>query len=322
MNKRFQGSKSDIEKVLALYGLQFEAIKPIKDGIINSSFFVVGPNKKRYVLRVYQHGMRTDRAIFNELQVTAKFRQARVPIPKILKNLQAQILTKFVDSKRNQWRAIVMEFVDGRHLKSNDYRLILEFAAFQAKMHKLGSQIQTHPKLKISFNKMTVWLKNEKDNALKKITSSSLKREYSEIVQDILFEIRHRQKEILSLPAGFVHLDYDSNNILVSGGHIRGILDFDDISYQPLVLDSAFSLWWWLFFNPMSVHGQILRQYRQGYAKHREWSRMESQLLPLFIRMRNATLAGLLFINLPKRPDLKSFQKAIKLESILKTLRP
>lgn len=322
MHKRFQGSKSDIEKVLVLYGLKSKAIKPIKDGIINSSFFVLGQNNKQYVLRVYQRGMRTDRAILNELQITEKFRQAGVPIPQTLKNLKSQILTKFADSKHNYWSVIAMEFVDGRHLKSNDNSLVSEFAVYQSKMHKLGDQIKTKPNLKSSFNKMVVWLKNEKNKALlKKLTDNSLKREYEEIIQDILLEIKQREKEILSLPAGLVHLDYDSNNIIVSGGHIRGILDFDDISYQPLVLDSAFSLWWWLFFNPVSVHAQILRQYRQGYTKHREWSTIESQLLPLFIRMRNATLAALLFINLPKHPDLKSFKKAIKLDPIFKTLR-
>ncbi len=322
MSKRFQGSKSDIEKALALYGLKSKTIKPINDGIINSSFFVLGQDNKEYVLRVYQQGMRTDRAILSELQITAKFRQAGIPIPQTLKNLKGQILTKFTDSRHNYWRAIMMEFVRGRHLKSNDYSLILEFAALQSKMHKLGKQIKPQPNLKLSFNKMVVWLKNEKKEALKKITDNSLKREYDEMVQDILLEIKQREKEILSLPVGLVHLDYDSNNIIVSDRHIRGILDFDDISYQPLALDSAFSLWWWLFFNPIPVHAQILRQYRQGYTKHREWSTNESQLLPLFIRIRNATLPALLFINLPKRPDLKSFKKAIKLDLIFKNLRP
>ena len=322
MNNKFQGSKSEIKKLLALYGLKSKSIVPIKDGIINSSFFVLDSESEEYVLRVYQRGTRADRDILNELRITAKFRQAGVPIPQTLKNVKGQILTKFRDSKYNQWRAIVMEFITGHHLKSNEHSLISEFAGFQAQMHELGQQILPRPNLKSSFNKMAVWLKEERTKALlKKLPDSGLKQKYEGIVQDILLEIKEREKEIWTLPAGYVHLDYDSNNIIVSDRHIRGILDFDDLSYQPLALDSAFSLWWWLFFNPILTHTQILRRYRQGYTKRRHWSTMESQLLPLFIRLRNATLAALLFINLPKGPDLKSLKKAIKLDSLFKTLK-
>lgn len=321
MDKKFLGSKLEVKKVLALYGLKSKVIKSIKDGIINSSFFVLDQNDKQYVLRVYQREIHRDKEILNELQTMTKFRQAGVPIPLVLKNQKNQILTKFIDSKKNSWQVILMEFVKGHHLKSNEYQLICEFAEFQSKMHKLEKQIKSQLKLKLSFKKMTDWLKNEEEKAAEKISDKVLKLKFKGIVKDILVEIKGNEKEILSLPAGFVHLDYDSNNIIVSGKHICGILDFDDLSYQPLVLDSAFSLWWWLFFNPLSIHGKILQQYNKGYTKYLKRNSVEKRLLSLFIRMRNATLAALLFVNIPKHPDIKSLKKAIELDPIFKSLK-
>ncbi len=322
MNKKFIGSKSDLLKVLDLYDLKYKSIKPIKNGIINSSFFVLDQRGKKYVLRVYRNGMRTDHEILRELQITQKFRRAGIPIPQLLENLKGKLLTEFSDKNRQSWRAILMKFVNGRHLKANDYSLIPEFAALQAKMHKLERGSKTKNSLKLSFDKMVAWLKDEKNKArLKKIQKQNLIEKYEAIVQDILLEIKLNQKTIWSLPAGYVHLDYDSNNLLVGTKHIEAILDFDDLSYQPLALDSAFSLWWWLFENPIAKHESILQLYAQGYTKHRKWSRVESQLLPLFMRMRNATLAGLLFVNLPKNPNLKLLERAIKLDRVFKTIR-
>jgi Ser/Thr protein kinase RdoA (MazF antagonist) len=321
MDKKFLGSKLDIKKVLALYGLKPKIVKSIKDGMINSSFFVLDQNDKQYVLRVYQRGIHKDKEILNELQTMIKFRQGGVPIPLVLENVKNQILTKFIDSGKSSWQVILMEFIKGHHLKSNEYQLICEFAEFQSRMHKLGKQTKPKSKLKLSFKKMTDWLKNEEGKAVEKISDKVLKLKFKKIVKDILAETKEKEKEILSLPAGYVHLDYDSNNIIVSGKHIDGILDFDDLSYQPLVLDSAFSLWWWLFFNPLSIHGKILQQYNQGYTKYLKRSSVEKRLLPLFIRMRNATLAALLFINIPKYQDVKSFKKALELDPVFKSLK-
>lgn len=321
MYKKFQGSRLDIEKVLALYGLKSKTIKSIKDGVINSSFFVTDHNNKHYVLRVYQHGIHTDKEILNELQIMKKFRQAGIPVPEVFENFKHQILTKFFDSKKVLCRAILMEFIDGHHLKSNERGLISEFAEFQSKMHELGKQIKLLPNKKRSFSEMVNWLKNDGGKAVKKLSNKILRQEYEKVLQDILLKIKQQEKEILSLSFGYVHLDYDSNNIIVSGKHIRGILDFDDVSYQPLVLDSAFSLWWWLFFNPLSVHENILQQYNQGYTKYLKRSDAEKRLFPLFIRMRNATLAALLFVNLPKFTNVKLFKKALEFDSVLKNLK-
>lgn len=317
---KFKGTKLDIQTAISKYGLRAREIKKIKDGMINSSFVVLADNGSRYVLRIYKKGGRTTKQISAELEMTGYFRKSGVPIPNIKKNLKDEFLTSFYDNNKVKWNAILMDFVVGRHLSSDDHNLISECAQYQSMMHKLALDYSTGKSKKSAFKDMIKWMKNERKNAVKKL-NKNIALEFESIVDDIALEIDNDIQNISSLPASDVHLDYDSNNVITDGNHIKGIIDFDDMSCQPLVLDSAFSLWWWLFFNKYEDAKKIMELYVSGYEKNRNISESEKRLLPLFIRMRNATLAGLLFVNARSRPDLKSLKKAILFDSNLRSFK-
>jgi len=67
------------------------------------------------------------------------------------------------------------------------------------------------------------------------------------MIDQVTRDIKNNADEISCLPLGLVHLDYDSDNILIKGNKIAAILDFDDLSSQPFIADLGNSLWWWLF---------------------------------------------------------------------------
>ena len=318
MGLRYKGSKSDLSRIISLYGLKVSSVKLIKDGIINTSFVVFTNDGRKFVLRVYQDDNRRDAEINTELAVMEKLRDNGVPIPEVFKNLKGKVLNKFVDLKGNKWRAILMEFVDGHHLEASQYKLVPEFAKYQAKMHKLMSKFKSH-KQRSSFERMVEWLESESKKAISKIEDNRLREEYKKISSEIIAKAKVFKKAINTLPSGLVHLDYDSNNVIVSDNHIKAILDFDDISKQPFVLDCANSLWWWLFFNPASKHDVLLSSYLKNYLTIKKLNVAERKYFPLFLRMRNATLGALLFVNL--KTDLKSFKKALMLDSSFKQIK-
>lgn len=319
MKTKFKGSKIDLQKALVQFGLKAQKVKVIKKGVVNSSFLILISNGKKYVLRVYQKDHRTDAQIQNELKIMKDFSLNNIPTVRVLKNKSGVYLTKFFDAKGEVWRAILMKYVQGKHLKPSQINLIPEFAKYQAKMHVVASGFK---KTKSNFSrKMVSWLENESKQALRNIQNVKLRREYALISSEILAEAKERIKEINALPSGEVHLDYDSDNLIVSKKRIKAILDFDDASTQPFVLDTANSLWWWLFFNPVKMHAKILDVYFKSYTKYRLLSKKERDFLPFFIRMRNITLAATLFVNMKEKRNLKSFRKALKADKLFKEMK-
>ncbi len=319
MQIKFKGSKTDLQKALDQFGLKAQKIKVIKKGVVNSSFLILISNGKKYVLRVYQKGHRTDAQIQNELKIMKDFSLNNIPIVRVLKNKSGGYLTKFFDAKGEVWRAILMKYVKGKHLEASQINLIPVFAKYQAKMHVVASGFR---KTKNNFFGKTVsWLENESKQALRNIENAKLRRIYALISSDILAEAKERIKEINALPSGEVHLDYDSDNLIVSKKRIKAILDFDDASSQPFVLDTANSLWWWLFLNSVNMHATILDAYLKSYTKYRVLSKKERDLLLFFIRMRNVTLAATLFVNMKEKRDLKSFGKALKADKLFKEIK-
>lgn len=318
---KFIGTKSEIKEIASKYRLKVKGVKRIRNGMINSSFEIVTDNGKKYVLRVYYKNGRTRKQIVTELDIIDYFMKAGIPVPKIKKNINGKLLTYFYDTKnKTRWKTILIDFVYGRPLSPKDYLFISTCAEYQSKMHRLTIDYNNSRNIDSSFKDIVRWMKDEHKNVIKNL-SNKIVLEYSKIVTDILLQLDTVDNKIKFLAAGYVHLDYDSTNIIVDNTSIRGIIDFDDLSYQPLILDSAFSLWWWLFFNKSSYIKKILRLYIKGYERNRKITNIEKQLLPTFIRMRNAILAGLLFINSKKKPDLKSFRKAIEFDSVLRGLK-
>ena len=247
-----------------------------------------------------------------------KFGLNHVPVVKVLKNQSGSYLTKFSNFSEKAWRVILMEYVKGEHLKSSQINLIPTFAKYQAKMHIVADSFE---RTKNNFlGKMVSWLENESKEALRNIDEAKLRREYASISAEILSEAKRRIKEINALPFGMVHLDYDSDNLIVSQKQIKAILDFDDISSQPFILDTANSLWWWLFFNPLKIHTKIISLYFKTYNKYRLLSKREKDFLPFFIRMRNITLAAALFVNVKEKRNLHLLRKALKADKLFKEI--
>lgn len=140
------------------------------------------------------------------------------------------------------------------------------------------------------------------------------------IYSDLKRNIELNFDDILALPCGDVHLDYDSDNIIVENDKIKAILDFDDISNQPFILDTANSIWWWLFKNKKEDYEKILSNYFESYQKIRNITEKEYKFLNLFLRMRNLTLICLLYVNISREINYAEVEKGLILDVFLSAL--
>ncbi len=318
-NSRFNGSKDDLLQVFNLYGLKVSGIRCFKDGIINTSYCLDIEDGSKLVLRVYQNGDKSSDAIGKELDFMEKMNNSGIPVPSVMNNENRGKMTIFSDSNGKEWRAIIMTFADGRHLKPDDLDIIPEFATYQAKMHLCSAKLNKNSDVS-NFKVMVDWMDKEfketKSKGISEETFIKIENIYTELKQDI--ELNY--ESILELPFGDVHLDYDSDNIIVSDGKIKAILDFDDISMQPFILDSANSIWWWLFNNKKEKYKDILQSYFSSYKTIREISEKEYKLLGLFMRMRNLTLICLLYVNISEETNYMGINEGFNLDPLLKSL--
>lgn len=311
--------KSGVEKkmlssVMELYGKRAVSFRKVEKGIINTSFFVRDTRGKWYVLRIYKPGNHNDAEIRRELRFMNFLRRHRIPVPAVMNNLKGSPLTITRDRTGKLMRAIVMERVEGHHLHPKESSLIGQFAKLQARMHICSLRFGSMGNKADSFNFLVRWLQKESILSKRRLKETSFFGEFHEAVENVLSEIKRNKKAILRLPNGEVHLDYDSDNVIVSKNKIVGILDFDDIKKEPLSLDIANSLWWWLFFSTPSAYTKIVRGYFSGYRKYKAITDMERRYLPLFMRLRNMTLGALLFVNSPSVFNAEGVKKTLAFE--------
>jgi Ser/Thr protein kinase RdoA (MazF antagonist) len=319
-NLRFNGSEDELLKIFNLYELNVLSTQIFKDGIINTSYCLEISSGEKVVLRVYQNTEKSNENIEKELDFMNEMKNFGVPVPAVLNNNKGKKLTIFKDSHGKEWRCIVMTFVEGRHLKPNDFGFIPEFATYQAKMHLASIKINKNPDGP-NFKAMIDWMDKEfegiKSKKLTKDIFGSIEKIYIELKKDI--EVNY--KNILDLSYGDVHLDYDSENIIVKDGKIKAILDFDDISLQPFILDTANSLWWWLFKNKKEDYKKILQKYFESYEKIRNISEKEHKQLSLFLRMRNLTLICLLYVNIGAEINYIRINEGLAIDPLLKNIK-
>lgn len=319
MGKKFTATRSKLRQILSLFNVDLQTSAKIKDGMINSSYFITDHSAKKYVLRIYQQDNRSDREIAHELKTTELFRQANIPIPVVYTDQNHHNVVRFED-KGQTWRVVLMEKAEGKHLVVGDRKVLPQFAQYHAKMH-LVSQKQVEPlsTLSTTLKFLQNWLDEEAQTAKSILKEAELWNSYEAILKDVQAYFSAHQTDFQQLPAGDCHLDYDSNNVLVEGGKITAILDFDDIACAPFILDCGNSLWWWLYFSEPKEYQDILQTYLRAYESIRGTSAAERHCLTFFIRLRNATLAPLLFVNDAKQVNKRAFRKAIAFDQVMQS---
>lgn len=316
---RFNGSEEELSKIFDQYKLKVLNTRCFKDGIINTSYCLDIEGGSKLVLRVYQNGDKSSDAIEKELDFMEKMNDSGIPIPSVMNNENGDKMTIFKDSNGKEWRAIIMTFADGRHLKPDDLDIIPEFATYQAKMHLCSAKLNKNSDVS-NFKAMVDWMDKEFKETKSKGIAEEILGKIENIYTELKRDIESNYKSILELPFGDVHLDYDSDNIIVGDGKIKAILDFDDISMQPFILDTANSIWWWLFKNKQGDYKKILQSYFESYREARDISEKEYKLLSLFIRMRNLTLMCLLYVNISEEPNYTRINEGLILDPLLKSL--
>lgn len=316
MNRNFIMEKSTIKKFLKDYQLNLLQFNPVSAGVENESAFV-DTNNGRFVLRVYNKSK--SRKEINLELAFMDFLSNTMPIPRILRNSKGLLLsTKNINGITRNF--IIMGRIEGSHLYSSQLNLISEISKYQALMHKAAIKFKrNYKKPADTIIQDIIFFRNELKNAKKILSKDPVGTNCLILAKALIKEMEVNLDELMSLPAGLVHRDYDSDNIIVKD-KVTGIIDFDDLSHRPFVSDLAGSLWWWLYGNRGRA-SEIFKKYVAGYEKYRKLTIKEKAWMPLFMRARNIAIGILLNANRKRKLDYLELKNALAFDKLVANLQ-
>lgn len=271
---QFPISDAAVASILTLYNIFDFTYSKITQGIANTTLLITAPST-RYVLRLYAQGRKTDEEIYFELSFQEYLRDNGIPIPLVLSNMREDQLSHVI-LENTTWQAILMEHVPGSSKTTEHTETLLrELATYQATMHLLGS----------SFSNPNT--QGKPWDSLVDFYASSItdRTRYSDETTGFIERAQAYVCQLSSeLPRGYNHLDLDlDGNVIVDQGHVRAIIDFDDVEYSPIVVCIGFSLWNIL----CDENFEKVKDYLNFYEKVRPLQNLEREALRNILMYRN-----------------------------------
>ena len=282
-----------VQEILAKhYNIKSLKISPAVTGLYNRTF-IVETVEGKCVARIYASN-RTKSQILFELKISDLLRKKGFPTPKIFLNTNNKQLTQATINNK-QRNIIVMEFMPGRPLRKTDVGMARALAKEQALMHQVLRKIKPR---QFKFKVLGLWFKWSKEEIEKtkpELKKYMIEEEYLQAFYDVKSRTEAKLKNLSRVPFAECHNDFFGNNIHIKNGKIVGILDFDNLTTSPLIFDVANTLMLWLFQVDHKHYKKIITQYVNTYNKYRKLSKLEQQLLPPLIEVRNFAVTNSLY---------------------------
>jgi len=290
----------NVTHILARYDLALRNFNAASTGIENTTL-IIDTNKGKFVLRVYRQRKKDSTEIYRELDFMEYLRANNIKVPRVISNTQGERLTlERLDDK--VWQVIVMEFIEGRHAQTYTPELIIELSSTQANMHNLSSSYaDKHGVLEPLTNL-------EENYFIDQILQERIDRQLQAFLQ------RAKAYELnlpLELPKGLCHLDYDTDNALVSKNSVAAILDFDDLALAPFIVCLGYTLW----HVRTEAGEEAAQKYLENYETQRKLSDLERQFIKPVMLFRHYVISSVKILNGHTSPeDIMAF---LKQESVL-----
>ena len=196
---------------------------------------IVRTDKGLFVLRVYAKHGRSDAQIMGELDFISYLRGHGIPTPHVFLNTRGELVSKHKKGN-TMWRCILMEFLPGAHPKRYTKDRLRFLAEAHARMHKLGiayAERRPHRGARITVLRDDFFSPRLDLNKIKSVAVKG----FLERGRRFSVSLGNR------LPQGYNQLDYARGNMLLKGGKLTGVLDFDDLTYTPTVICLGYTVW-------------------------------------------------------------------------------
>ena len=288
--------QNEIDFIQKKYKIKILEIKNIKNGILNSNFYIETKNKK-YILRIYEANRTIDEEL-QELILLDKI-SSFIPVSRAIENIDNEYISIF-----NNKKFALFEYVEGSSIEEIDTHIIREIAINLGKLHSFSKEI--------SF---------EKYNRKSRIDFEFYYNEIKKLNFDFKFknELLNLADEIIKydfsiLPSGVIHGDIFPDNVLLDEyNNIKVIFDFNESYYAPFIFDIAIVINFWIKINNFDffTENNFIRDFLNYYSKYRKITKEE--LKSLDIACKKIALS-FIFLRIYKEKIDSSYQKALSIE--------
>ena len=291
--KIFQNEINFIQKK---YKIKILEIKNIKNGILNSNFYIETKNKK-YILRIYEANRTIDEEL-QELILLDKI-SSFIPVSRAIENIDNEYISIF-----NNKKFALFEYVEGSSIEEIDTHIIREIAMNLGKLHSFSKEI--------SFEKYNRKSRIDFDfyyNEIKKLNFDfKFKNELLNLADEII------KYDFSILPSGVIHGDIFPDNVLLDEyNNIKVIFDFNESYYAPFIFDIAIVINFWIKINNFDffTENNFIRDFLNYYSKYRKITKEELQLLDVACKK---IALSFIFLRIYKEKIDSSYRKALSIE--------
>ena len=291
--KMFQ---NELDFIQEKYKIKILEIKNIKNGILNSNFYIETKNKK-YILRIYEANRTIDEEL-QELILLDKI-SSFIPVSRAIENIDNEYISIF-----NNKKFALFEYVEGSSIEEIDTHIIREIAMNLGKLHSFSKEI--------SFEKYNRKSRIDFDfyyNEIKKLNFDfKFKNELLNLADEII------KYDFSILPSGVIHGDIFPDNVLLDEyNNIKVIFDFNESYYAPFIFDIAIVINFWIKINDFDffTENNFIRDFLNYYSKYRKITKEELQLLDIACKK---IALSFIFLRIYKEKIDSSYRKALSIE--------
>ena len=288
--------QNEIDFIQKKYKIKILEIKNIKNGILNSNFYIETKNKK-YILRIYEANRTIDEEL-QELILLDKI-SSFIPVSRAIENIDNEYISIF-----NNKKFALFEYVEGSSIEEIDTHIIREIAMNLGKLHSFSKEI--------SFEKYNRKSRIDFEFYYNEIKKSNFDFKFKNELLNLADEII--KYDFSTLPSGVIHGDIFPDNVLLDEyNNIKVIFDFNESYYAPFIFDIAIVINFWIKINDFDffTENNFIRDFLNYYSKYRKITKEELKLLDVACKK---IALSFIFLRIYKEKIDSSYQKALSIE--------
>lgn len=242
------------------YNLDVKSITEIKGGVVNSNFLVVS-REGNYVWKIYN--LKTKEEVRFEIDLLLLLSKTDFPSPRLLRGHDGVVLQEY-DHKP----CIVYKYIEGSNPDSETAEIVHTIGECLGKLHALTEDYKPTAKKKpwdpLDLARL---VEDDQEKIVKKYQNGKSLLKF--VVEEL-----HKYTFPETLPKGITHQDTKPENIILLGGKVKGVIDFDNSYYGVLLHDITTAVMWFCFTNGR-LNLEFLKQFLAGYSSHRKLTEEE-----------------------------------------------
>ena len=263
-------SENDLKSFFEKYDLgKVLVYKGIKEGIENTNYFIQ-TNKGKYILTIYEKRVQEKDLPFF-LGLMKNLFDKSFPSPEPIINKNGNYVSEILNKK-----AAIISFLSGRSKKNLSPENCRSVGMQAAKLHTITKNLSVRRENRLSVNSWRNFYKKVQKDC------SKIHPNLSKIIETNLDEIETNWPK--NIPAGIIHADLFSDNIIFNGDKLTGIIDFYFSCYDFYAFEIAICI------NALCFEGQKenlsfnvtkAKKFIDGYTSIRKLSEEEKNSLKI-----------------------------------------